>query len=59
MNSYGDDPYYELNDTAVYGVRISPTGSNSQLTESVHGGAGVKVQHDITVESVRKEDFHG
>ena len=56
MPSYGDGlSYYELDDDIVYNVRVSPTGSNSRLTESAHGT--VQVQHEIKIESTKKEDF--
>lgn len=58
MASYGGErEYYELDDDAVYGVRISPSGSNTQLTEAAANSGGVQVHHEITVESTRKEDF--
>lgn len=56
MPSYGDgQAYYELDDDVVYGVRVSPSDSNSRLTESAKGA--VQVHHEITVESTKREDY--
>ncbi|KAJ5669432.1 hypothetical protein N7462_010502 [Penicillium macrosclerotiorum] len=55
VNYGGDLSYYELNEDIVYGVRVSPSGSNSRLTESANGA--VQVHHEIIIESTRKEDL--
>lgn len=56
MGSNRDDlTYFELDDDVVYGVRVSPSGSNSRLHEPAEGT--VQVHHEITVESNKKEEF--
>jgi hypothetical protein len=56
MASHRDDlTYYELDDDLVYGVRVSPSASNSRLHEPANGT--VQVHHEITIESSKKEDF--
>ncbi|QKX60980.1 uncharacterized protein TRUGW13939_08126 [Talaromyces rugulosus] len=56
MASNRDDlTYYELDDDLVYGVRVSPSASNSRLHEPANGT--VQVHHEITIESTKKEDF--
>lgn len=45
------DPYIELEEDRLYGVRVSPAGSKSELHEPEEGT--VQVRHDITVESER------
>ena len=56
MGSNRDDlTYYELDDDIVYGVRVSPSGSNSRLHEPAHGT--VQVHHEITIESNKKEEI--
>lgn len=55
MGSNRDDlTYYELDDDIVYGVRVSPSGSNSRLHEPAQGT--VQVHHEITIESNKKDD---
>lgn len=55
-SAYGQDlSYYELNDDISYGVRVSPTGSASRLTESANGT--VQVHHEITIESTKKDEY--
>lgn len=55
MGSNRDDlTYYELDDDIVYGVRVSPSGSNSRLHEPANGT--VQVHHEITIESNKKEE---
>ncbi|KAF3400641.1 hypothetical protein DPV78_005880 [Talaromyces pinophilus] len=56
MGSNRDDlTYFELDDDIVYGVRVSPSGSNSRLHEPAHGT--VQVHHEITIESNKKEEI--
>lgn len=56
MGSNPDDlTYYELDDDIVYGVRVSPSGSNSRLHEPAHGT--VQVHHEITVQTNKKEEI--
>ncbi|EED12972.1 conserved hypothetical protein [Talaromyces stipitatus ATCC 10500] len=51
---HDDLTYYELDDDIVYGVRVSPSGSNSRLHEPANGT--VQVHHEITIECNKKEE---
>ncbi|KAH8702470.1 hypothetical protein BGW36DRAFT_117415 [Talaromyces proteolyticus] len=56
MGTHRDDlGYYELDDDLVYGVRVSPSASNSRLHEPAQGT--VQVHHEITIQSNKKEEF--
>ncbi|OKL57532.1 hypothetical protein UA08_07094 [Talaromyces atroroseus] len=56
VRSHGDElTYYELDDDVVYGVRVSPSGSNLRLHEPAHGT--VQVHHEITIQSSKKEEI--
>jgi hypothetical protein len=54
-SNHDDLTYYELDDDVVYGVRVSPSGSNSRLHEPAHGT--VQVHHEITIQSNKKEEI--